>query len=230
VLATVINVIAIILGTALGCLLHNGLPENMKKTIMQGFGLTVLIIGISMAIKTQNALIIALSVASGAVVGELLRIEYWLDQMGQKIEARFGGGDGLFSKGFVTASLVYCVGAMSIMGALDAGLNGSYNTLFIKSLLDGVSSIVFASTMGFGVAFAAIPVFIYQGAITLAAGLVKPLLTAAIIREMTATGGVLILGIGLNILNDRLKIRVGNLLPAILMAILFTLIFAHFSL
>ena len=161
----------------------------------------------------------------------MLKIEDLLDRLGRRLNSeRFGGGEGAFTEGFVTASLVYCVGAMAIMGPLDSGLTGRHTILFVKSILDGVTAVVFASSMGVGVAFAALPVFLYQGAVTLAATSVKPLLTDGIIREMTATGGLLIFAIGLNMLTDRLQIKVGNLLPAIFVAIGFTVLFGRLPL
>ncbi len=227
-LGTIVNVAVIIIGAMLGNFLKSGFPERFKATLMQAISLAVILIGLSMALKTQNAMVVTLSIVIGGVIGELLRIEDWLNSLGLKLEQRFGGDSGNFAKAFVSASLVYCVGAMAIMGALESGLTGNYNTLFIKSILDGVSSIVFASSMGIGVAFAALPVFLYQGGITLAAVYIKPLLTDAIIREMTATGGLLIFGIGVNILTGgKVQIKVGNLLPAIFVAILMVVVFTH---
>lgn len=226
-LGTIVNAVAIIAGALLGNLLKSGLRQNIKAVIMQGVSLTVILIGLSMAMETKNVLVVTLSIVSGGVLGELLKIEDLLDQFGMKLEKCFSAGDGAFTKGFVTGSLVFCVGAMAIMGSLESGLTGSHTTLFVKSILDGITSVVFASSMGVGVAFSALPVFLYQGSITLAASYVKPFLTDAIIREMTATGGLLIFGIGLNMLTDKLQIRVGNLLPAIFVAIFFTILFAH---
>lgn len=229
-LGTIVNAAAIIAGGVLGSLLRSGLPANIKAIVMQGVSLTVILIGLSMAIKTDNVLVVVLSIVIGGILGELLKIEDLLDRLGQRLEQRFGGGDGAFTKGFVTASLVYCVGAMAIMGPLDSGLTGRHTILFVKSILDGVTAVVFASSMGVGVAFSALPVFLYQGAITLAATAVKPLLTDGIIREMTATGGLLIFAIGLNMLTERLQIKVGNLLPAIFVAIGFTILFGRLPL
>lgn len=228
-LGTIVNAAVIILGAILGNFLKSGFPERFKATLMQAISLAVILIGLSMALKTGNAMVVTLSIVIGGVIGELLRIEDWLNSLGLKLEQRFGSDNGNFAKAFVSASLVYCVGAMAIMGSLESGLTGHYNTLFIKSILDGVSSIVFASSMGIGVAFSALPVFLYQGSITLAAAYIKPLLTDAIIREMTATGGLLIFGIGVNILTGgKVQIKVGNLLPAIFVAILIVLLFTHF--
>lgn len=241
-LGTIVNTTAIILGAILGNFLKRGLPERIKTTVMQAIGLAVLLIGLSMALETQNALVVTLSIVVGGVIGELLRIEDWLNGIGLKLEQRWArrpgaagrardDGDGHFAKGFVSASLIFCVGAMAIVGSLESGLTGRHNTLFIKSILDGVSSVIFASSMGIGVAFSALPVFLYQGVITLAAAYVKPFLTDAIIREMTATGGLLIFGIGINMLTGgKARIKVGNLLPAVLAAILMVVVFARFNL
>lgn len=229
-LGTVVNAVAVILGALFGNFLKGGFPEKFRVTVMQGVSLAVILIGLSMAIKTQSALIVVLSLVVGGLIGEALRIEDRLTGLGRKLEKRFGGSDDSFTKGFVTSSLVFCVGAMAIMGSIESGLTGEHTTLFIKSILDGVTSVVFASSMGIGVAFSAVPIFLYQGSITLAAAYVKPYLTAAVIREMTATGGLLILAIGLNMLTDRIRIKVGNLLPAIFIAILFAVLFARFHL
>ncbi len=227
-LGTIVNAAVIILGAILGNFLKSGFPERFKVTLMQAISLAVILIGLSMALKTGNVMVVTLSIVIGGVIGELLRIEDRLNSFGLKLEQRFGS-DGNFAKAFVSASLVYCVGAMAIMGSLESGLTGHYNTLFVKSILDGVSSIVFASSMGIGVAFSALPVFLYQGSITLAAAYIKPFLTDAIIREMTATGGLLIFGIGVNLLTGgKLQIKVGNLLPAIFVAILMVVVFTHF--
>ena len=226
-LGTIVNCIAIIIGTLCGITLKKGFPENIKSIIMQGFSITVILIGVSMAIESQNQLIVTLSIVIGGVLGELLKIEDRLNQVGALLEKRFSNREGNFTQAFVTASLVYCIGAMAIMGAIEAGLTGNYNTLFIKSILDGVSSIVFSSSLGIGVGFAALPVFIYQGSITLASSFIKSFLTDAIITEMTSTGGLLILGIGINMLGTGAKIKVGNLLPAIFVSIPLTIIFSN---
>lgn len=163
-------------------------------------------------------------------MGEIIDIELRLNRLGQWLEKNIAirGESGRFTKGFVSASLIYCVGAMAIMGSLESGINGNHSILYAKSMLDGISSIVFASSMGVGVMAAAVPVFLYQGAITLSASLVQGVLSSAVISEMSATGGLLILGIGFNIL-DITKIKVGNLLPGILVVIPLTLLFNAFN-
>ncbi|QSQ08645.1 putative membrane protein YdfK [Koleobacter methoxysyntrophicus] len=226
-LGTIVNSAAIIVGTFLGILLKTGIPDKIKHTIMQGIGLSVMLIGLSMAMKTQNVIIVILSLVIGGIIGEVFAIEDRLKNAGEWLEERVGQNQGDFTRGFVTTSLIFCVGAMAIMGALESGLTGNHTTLFAKSALDGITSIVFASSMGIGVAFSALPVFIYQGLITLTAASMKVFLTDAIIREMTATGGVLILGIGLNIL-EITKIKVGNMLPAIIGAVFLTVLMARF--
>lgn len=213
-LGTLINVGTILVGSALGLLLRKGLPQRLRDTVMQGLGLCVILIGLSGAIGSGDTMCVILSVVLGGLLGAAVNIERRLEDLGKLAQRKLArGGDG-FARGFVTASLVYCVGAMAIMGALDSGLKGDHATLIAKSALDGISAIVFASTLGPGVACSALSVLAYQGAITLMAGWLKPLLTDAIVTEMSAVGGLLIVGIGLNMLLDK-HIAVGNLLPAI---------------
>lgn len=215
---TIVNAAVIIAGGLLGKVLGKGLPENIRSTVMQAIGLGVLLIGIQMALATQNITIVIISLVVGGIIGELVKLQQGLDNLGLYLEAKFSKEENnTFAKAFVTGSLVYCVGAMAIMGALESGLTGQHQTLYAKSILDGVSAIMFSSTLGIGVAFAAIPVFIYQGLITLLASWIQVFMTAAVIAEMKATGGLLIFGIGLNLLKIA-DIKVGNLLPAILIA------------
>lgn len=211
---TIVNALVVLVGGVVGNFVKQGFPERIKNTIMQGLALAVMLIGISMALKTENVMIIIGSLVVGGIVGELLDIELQLNRVGAWLESKFGGQQGEFGHGFVTASLVYCVGAMAIMGSLQGGLEGKHDILLAKSMLDGISSVVFASTMGLGVAFAALPILLYQGSITLLASWIAALLTATIITEMSAAGGLLILGLGFNMLGMA-KIKVGNLLPSI---------------
>ncbi len=181
---------------------------------MQALSLAVMLIGIKSALITDDILIVIISLAVGSVIGEFVGIESGLEKLGQWIEKRFSSESGAISKGFVTASLVYCVGSMAIVGSFESGLTGNHQTLFAKSALDGISAIIFASSMGIGVLLSFIPVFLYQGLLTLTAGLIKPFLIESVISQMSATGGLLILAIGINLLGV-VKIRVGNMLPAI---------------
>lgn len=223
---TIVNVIAIFLGCSVGFILKSKFPERIGKIIMQALGLASLLIGAQMALKTNNILLVIFSMAIGGIIGEMMGIEEGLERFGEKIRSRFKGGTASerFVEGFVTASLLYCVGSMAIMGALKEGLSGNPDILYTKSLLDGLTSIAFTAAMGIGVLFSAIPVFLYQGGITLLARLIKDFLSPEVINEMTAVGGILILGIGFGLLEIK-KIKVGNLLPAILVAALLAAIF-----
>ena len=195
-LGTIVNALAILAGGSLGLLARGFAPERMRDTVMKGLGLCVLLIGLRDAFKTADMMCVIVCIALGAIIGESLRIEARLEGAGNAIRDRFIGRDtngqsfgGTFVEGFVTASLVYCTGAMAIVGSLEGGLSGSHSTLFAKSLLDGISALFFASTLGPGVLLSAVPVFLYQGAITLLARFVAPLLTDAVVREMSAAGG-----------------------------------------
>lgn len=221
-LGTVVNSMAIILGSILGMILKRGIKEGYKNTIMDGIGLAVIIIGIMGGIKSENIVLVIGSIVSGSLLGEIIDIEGKLDNIANILEKKLGREDSNFSKGFVTASLVYCIGAMAVVGALESGLLGDHETLFAKSMLDGISAIIFASTLGVGVLFSAIPVFIYQGSITILASLVKDILTPEVILEMSSIGGILIMAIGINILEIK-KIRVGNMLPAVFIPIFYYL-------
>ncbi len=217
-IGTLINTAAILVGSFIGILVRKGLPQRLKETVMQGLGLCVLVIGVMGAIKTNDMMAVILSIVTGGLIGALLNIEKRLDQFGQFLQRKLSGGrgeqDSSFATGFVTASLVYCVGAMAIVGALESGLQGNHSTLIAKSALDGISAIVFASTMGPGVALSALAVLVYQGSIALLAQWAAPLFTEAVITEMSAVGGLLIIGVGMNLLRDK-RLAVGNLLPAI---------------
>jgi len=200
---TIVNTAAIIVGAGLGIIFRKGIPEKSKTTIMQGIGLAVILVGLKMAVEANNELIVILSLALGALVGEMMRIDYYLNSFAIKLEKTVSNGnlrEGNFVKGFVSASLIFCVGAMAIMGSLEGGLTNTYKILYVKSSLDFITSIILSSTLGIGVAFSAIPVFLYQGAITLLASGIKPFLTDTITLYMTATGGLLIVGIGINVL------------------------------
>lgn len=216
---TLINGLAIILGSLIGTQLRN-IPERVKVTVMQAIALAVIVIGIGMGLKSENILIVIGSLAIGAVLGERWDIERKLNSLGKWLEKKTGAKEeGSFAKGFVTATLIYVVGAMAILGALDSGLRNDHAVLYTKSMLDGFSAILFTSTLGIGVLFSAFPVMIYQGTIAILATQIVKFIPQEVIDtfivEMTATGGVMILAIGLNILGIT-KIRVANLLPAII--------------
>ncbi|WP_027364731.1 DUF554 domain-containing protein [Desulfotruncus alcoholivorax] len=217
-IGTIVNAAAIITGAVVGASLKRGISDTIKSTVMQGIGLSVLLVGTQMSLQGSHLLVIIISLALGGVCGELLRIEHRLEQLGIWLENKVGGNGGDVARAFVTTSLIYCVGAMAVVGAIEDGIQGNPNTLFAKSMLDGVSAIFFASTMGIGVLFSSVPVILYQGTITLLASTVKGILNPYVINQLTSTGGLLIIGIALNILEIK-KIKIGNLLPAILFVI-----------
>ncbi|MEG6584422.1 DUF554 domain-containing protein [Dendrosporobacter sp. 1207_IL3150] len=218
---TLVNSAAVLAGSAVGLLLKSGLPVRYQQTIMQGLALAVGIIGLQMAFKTQNILIVILSLVMGAVIGELIDIDSLLNRIGNWLTVKLGTTYGNVGEGFVTASLVYCVGAMAVVGSIQDGLTGDSSTLYAKSMLDGISAIVFASTLGIGVALSSVSIFLYQGTITLLAGTFTTLLSTAMITELTATGGILIIAISILMLEIK-KIKVANLLPAIPAAAIIT--------
>ncbi len=219
-LGTIVNVIAIIAGSLIGLLFRNGIPEKYKQTVMQAVGLSVVLIGISGALKTDDLLLVIISLAVGSILGEMLQIENRLEALGKKLGRIIGKGDDGISKGFVTASLVFCIGAMAIVGALESGLSGNHQTLYAKSVLDGISSIIFASTLGVGVLFSALSVLVYQGAITVSAAFIKQFLVPEVVAQMSSVGGLLIMAIGFNLLEMK-RIRIGNMLPAILIPLVY---------
>ncbi len=222
---TLVNVVAIILGCLIGFILKSKFPEKLGKIVMQALGLVCLIIGIQMALQISSILLMIFSLVIGGAIGEFIGIEEKLTGFGEKIKGRFkiNAVSERFVEGFVSASLLYCVGSMAIMGALEEGLSGNPEILYTKSLMDGISSIALTAAMGIGVLFSTIPVLFYQGGITLLAQLIRDFLSPEVINEMTAVGGVLILSIGFDLLEIR-KIRTGNLLPAILIAAFLALI------
>ena len=217
-MGTFINMITVLIGSCVGILLGERLPERIRETVMHGLGLLVLVIGIQMALKTTNILILMGSILIGGILGEWINIHQGLDRLGQNLQTRFGkDGSNRFSEGFVTASLVFCVGPMTFLGALQDGLTGNYELLAIKAMLDGFASLAFAAVFGIGVLFSIGTILILQGSISLGANLMDGLLTTPMIDEMTATGGLMIMGIGFSLLN-LLHLRTANYLPALVIA------------
>jgi uncharacterized membrane protein YqgA involved in biofilm formation len=224
---TFINVGTVLAGTALGTVLGSRLPNRVRETVLHGLGLVTLVVGVSQGLEafrapltelTRGAVLVVLgSVLVGGVIGELLRIERGLDRAGEALRARFGRGQARFTEGFVVASLVFCVGPLTIVGAIQDGLTGDYQLLAIKSLLDGFAALAFASALGWGVGFSVITILVYQGGLSLSASAVAGAFSDAMIAAMSAVGGVLILGIGFQLLEVR-EVRVANLLPAVVLA------------
>lgn len=216
---TLVNTGAVVAGSLLGVMIGKRLPDRVKTIVMQALGLSVILIGLQMALSGTRPLLVIGSLLLGAVTGELMDIEGRIAVVGEWLKRRFRSESSTFVQGFVTASILYCTGAMVIVGSIRDGTVGDPSILYIKSLLDGVASIAFASSLGVGVAFSALSVFAIQGAITLLASKLSFLQGPGVIEAVTATGGLLILGIGINILEIK-QIRVGNLVPALVYAIL----------
>lgn len=201
--------------------IRGGISEKINNSIMNALGLAIAIIGISGSLEGENTILMVISLALGTLIGEVLDIDKAITSFAKRIENSFSSfKNSNFSQGFITSTLLFCVGTMAIMGSIESGLNNNHEILFTKSVLDGISSMIFSSTLGFGVLFSSIPVLLYQGAITLAASLLKVYLTASIITDISSVGSILILALGLNMLGV-CKIKVANLLPAILIPIFY---------
>ena len=233
-MGTVVNAAAILAGAALGLVLRKGLPDRWQETIMHAIGLSVTVIGIQMAMKTNNIIIVIISLVAGSIIGEYFDIDKALNRFGSWIGAKLtkdnkkNSAAAIIGQGFVATSLIYCVGAMAIVGSIQEGLTGDASTLYAKSILDGITAIIFAANMGVGVALSALSVAIYQGTITLLAGSMEAIMTPVLLAELTATGGILIIAIGLNMLK-LVQIRIANMLPAIIAAGFVTELFAVFK-
>lgn len=231
-LGALVNGLLIIIGTFLGRMLQN-IPENMKTTVMYAIGLSVMVLGLQMGFKSENFLVVILSLVFGAVIGEWIGVEDKLNELGTWLEKKIGTkGQGSISQGFVTATLIFVIGAMAIIGALDSGIRGDHSVLYTKSIIDGFTALILATTLGIGVAFSAIPVFLYEGFIAFFAAaidrVVPNLLMENFIKEMTATGGIMIFAIGLN-LTGLTKIRVANLLPGIIVTGVIVTVLYYFA-
>ncbi len=220
--ATFINMALVLLGGGLGLAFKNLISDRLMSILTHALGLCVLGIGISSAIGTRDMLCVIVCMVAGTIIGSAIDIERRLEGAGDLLRSKVirEEGGSRFTEGFVNASLLFCVGAMAITGSIEAGLNHDYEIIVSKGVIDGVTSISFAATMGVGVLFSVIPVLVYQGGITLLAGWVGPYLPEAVITEMTAVGGALIIAISVNMLGlGREKIKVGNMLPAIFLPI-----------
>ena len=219
---TIVNAAAILAGSLIGLLAGRKLPERVKTILMQTLGLSTLLIGMQMALSVSNVIPAIGCLLLGALTGELLRIETGLERFGLWIKNRTRSDSSTFVEGFVTSSLLYCTGAMVIVGSIQDGTTGNATTLYVKAMLDGVASAALASTLGIGVIFSAASVFVVQGAITLLASRLAFLQQPAVLSAVTATGGLLIVAIGINLLGAA-KIRIGNLLPVLVYAVIWSL-------
>ncbi|MBD7944881.1 MULTISPECIES: DUF554 domain-containing protein [Psychrobacillus] len=214
-----INALLIIIGSLIGRLLK-GIPENMKQTVMYAIGIVVIVMGVQMGLESSNFVIIIICIVLGAVVGEWIDIDKWINRLGQMIELKFGSKkqDGSIAQGFVTSTLIFVIGAMGVLGALNSGLQNDHDLLVSKGIIDGFTAVILSATLGIGVILSSIPVVVYQGAIALLATQITRLVPEAalemFLQEMTAAGGIMIIGIGTNLLGLT-KIRVANLLPCL---------------
>ncbi len=218
-LGTIVNSLSILMGGLVGSLFRNKISNAYNETIMKALGLSVILIGLKSALEVNNILLLIICLTLGTLIGEIMKIEKGIENIGAFLESKFSKQKGL-ANGFVTASLVYCIGAMAIMGSLESGLTNNHDILYAKSLIDGISAIIFSSSLGIGVCFSAISVFVYQGIITLTASHMKQFLIPSVVNEMSAIGGLLIVAIGANMLDIK-RIKVGNMLPAIFMPLLY---------
>ena len=224
-LGTIVNIATIILGSGLGLLLRKGIPQRLTDAVMKAVALCVIYIGIDGCLEGNKTLVAIVSIALGTLIGELLDLDGRLNSLGEKIESKVSKNsqsENSIAKGFVTASLLFCVGAMAIVGSLESGINGNHEILFSKSLLDLITSFILATTLGIGVMFSAAFVFLYQGSITVLAQFIGPYLSDVVIAEMTCVGSILIIALGLNMLGVT-KLKIMNCIPAVFLPILLCL-------
>jgi uncharacterized membrane protein YqgA involved in biofilm formation len=222
-MGTIINIITVLLGGVIGLLLGSRFPNRMRETVVSALGLFSTAVGLQMTFSSKNILIVLGAILIGGIIGELVGIDEGLKKVGEWLEEKTGnkgkeGTQGNFVRGFVMASLLFCVGPMTILGSIQDGLSGDYKLLAIKSVMDGFAALAFTSSLGVGVMFSTLTIAVYQGGLTLLAGYAKAILSDAMIAEMTATGGIMIMGIGVGSLLELKPIRVGNFLPALIIA------------
>jgi len=223
-LGTIVNTISVMVGSLIGLTLKNRFSQNIKSIVFQAIGLCTLVIGVQMALEVKNILILIFSILIGGIIGELIKLEDRFNNAAKRLESKQKVSDGRFSEGLITAFLIFCMGSMTIVGALDEGLRGNHSILLTKSVLDGFTSLALASTYGIGVFFSAIPLFIFQGGITLLAVLSKEFFTGLLISQLTSVGGTMVIGLGINLLDIK-RIKVLNLLPALVIVVILTLVF-----
>lgn len=221
---TIVNSFAIIVGSIVGVLFQHKFPKKIQLIVFQGLGLSTILIGLQMALKVENVLTLIFSLLIGGIIGESLNLDLQMEKFGNWLKSKVKSEDTQFTDGFVAASVLFCVGAMAILGSLDEGIRGDRTVLFTKSILDGFAAIALSASMGIGVAFSAIPIFLYQGAITLLSSYTHNFFTPLMIHQLTAVGGLLIVGISFNLLEIK-KIKVTNLLPSLILTVLFSLFF-----
>ncbi len=219
-LGTVVNVFTVLLGSTIGILVKKGIPERLTDTLFKALGLVTVFIGITGCLTGSSVMLVVVAMILGTLIGELIDLDKQINRLGKKLESKFdkGNSNSRMAEGFVSASILFCVGSMTIVGCLQAGLNGDNSVLFTKSALDLCSSMIFASTMGFGVMFSAVFVLVYQGLLTVLAVWISPFLSTAVIDSMSCVGYIVIIALGLTML-DAIKLKVTNLVPAMFLPI-----------
>lgn len=220
-IGTFVNVATVVAGSLLGLLFHSRVPERFVKIAFNGIGIFTLVLGMSMALETEQPLFMVFSIILGSLIGEALELDRRLNNMSEMVKKSVGSKSDGFSNGLITAFLLFCMGSMTIMGAINEGISGDYNLLLTKSLMDGFAALALASTLGAGVLFSAVPLFLYQGGLTLLAAQLQLFFTDAMITELSGVGGLLLIALGLNIL-DLKKIKVTNMLPSLIIIVVFS--------
>lgn len=221
---TLINVAAVAIGSLAGLIFHARLPSRFTEILFQAIGLFTIVLGISMALKAEEWILVILSLIIGSITGELLRLDRFFDQLADRLGKRFSAESAVFNEGLLTAFLLFCMGSMTILGAIEEGLGGKPELYYIKSLMDGISSVALASGLGLGVLFSIIPLFIYQAGLTLLAANFGEFMPSLMITGISATGGVILVGLGLNLLKIS-NLRILNMLPSLFLLVLFTWIY-----
>lgn len=221
---SLVNAAAIIAGSLVGMALHGRFPDRFRLIVFQGLGLCVLLIGAKMALTVTNPLLLIFSILLGGLAGEMLRLDRGFERLGERAKTLLRSRNPDFTEGLITASLIFCIGAMAIVGSFDEGIRGDATVLYTKSILDGFASVALASTFGSGVLFSFVPVLLYQGGLTIFAGMFQQHFTPIVISQLTATGGLLILGIGLTLLDIK-RVNLSNLLPSLVLAVALALLF-----
>ncbi len=227
IIGTLVNVATVLAGSAVGLMLKSKLPDSLLAITFQAIGLVTVFFGISMSLRSENWLLIILSVVTGGIIGQMINLESRMNRLGERIKQKLNISSSKFSEGIVTSFLLFCMGSMTILGAVEEGMKNNSELLLAKSVMDGFSSIALSAAMGIGVMFSSIPLLIYQGLLTLFAGNIQHLLTEPLINEITAAGGIMLIGMGFNILDIK-RIAVVNLLPSLVTVILLFYIFRLF--
>jgi uncharacterized protein len=223
-IGTIINVIAIVIGTIVGMILKTKLPDRITSTIFHGIGLFTIFLGISMALKTNNFFLLILSIVIGSLIGSILDIDKHVNNFSEWLKTKVKSKNERFTEGFITAFLLYCMGSMAILGSIEEGLGNTPNLLLSKSVLDGFSSMALASSLGIGVMFSVIPLMIYQGGITLITSSIQNILTTTMINELSAVGGLILIGLGIEILEIK-KLKLLNMIPSLIVVIILSYYF-----